>query len=206
MRSLKANSMPIEEDVNRNKRDEILSEAARLFRRKGYSGTSMQDIASEVGILKGSIYYHFKSKDEIFREVLQKGISPVLKKAEFIYGNKSTPREILRQLIENHVNYIINNDYSLVIFSQEKEKISDKQTRDYVLSRNRYEKIFKDVLAEGIKAGDFPQVDVSLTVLAILGMCNSIIQWYNPAGRNSSAEITAHMAHLTMDLMLRKPD
>ncbi len=204
MRNLKANSLLMEEDINRNKREEILSEAAKLFRRKGYSGTSMQDIASEVGILKGSIYYHFKSKDEIFREVLLRGISPILKKAEFTLNSKLPPRETLKELIRDHVNYILNNDYSLVIFAQEKEKISEKQTRDYVLSRNRYEKIFKEVLANGIKQGDFPDVDVSLTVLAILGMCNSIIQWYNPAGPKTSSEIADQMVNLIVDLMLKK--
>ncbi|MEW5920743.1 MAG: TetR/AcrR family transcriptional regulator [Bacillota bacterium] len=198
------NKVSIDDDVIKNKRDEILNEAARFFRRKGFSGTSMQDIASAVGILKGSIYYHFRSKNEIFREVLNKGISPVLKKAEFIVGKKLAPREMLRELIENHVNYIIENDFSLVIFFQEKEKISASQTKDYIESRNCYEKIFRDVLAEGINQGEFPDVDVSLTVLAILGMCNWIIQWYNPDGPKTRAEITAHMVHLISDLMLNK--
>ncbi|HAA33995.1 MAG TPA: TetR/AcrR family transcriptional regulator, partial [Firmicutes bacterium] len=58
------------EDTAKNKRDEILVQAANLFRKKGFSGTSMQDIARDVGILKGSIYYYFNSKNEIFREVL----------------------------------------------------------------------------------------------------------------------------------------
>ncbi len=188
--------------VTGNKRDEILNEAAKLFRRKGFSGTSMQDIASAVGILKGSIYYHFTSKNEIFREVLNKGISPVLKNAEYIVGKKIAPRQMLRELIENHVIYIMENDFSLVIFFQEKEKISAIETKEYIESRNRYEKIFKDVLIEGIKQGEFPNVDVSLTVLTILGMCNWITQWYNPAGPKTRAEITAHMVYLISDLML----
>ncbi len=188
--------------VTGNKRDEILNEAAKLFRRKGFSGTSMQDIASAVGILKGSIYYHFTSKNEIFREVLNKGISPLLKKAEFVVGKKIAPRQMLCELIENHVNYIMENDFSLVIFFQEKEKISAIETKEYIESRNRYEKIFKDVLIEGIKQGEFPNVDVSLTVLTILGMCNWITQWYNPAGPKTRTEITAHMIYLISDLML----
>jgi len=191
------------DNVTGNKRNDILNEAARLFRKKGFSGTTMQDIASAVGILKGSIYYHFTSKNEIFREVLNNGISPVLKKAGFIVSKNSQPRDMLRELIENHINYIVDNDFSLVIFYQEKEKISASETKDYIETRNRYEKIFKDVLAEGIKQGEFPDVDVSLTILTILGMCNSIIQWYNPAGPKKRAEINAHMLHLICDLMLK---
>jgi TetR/AcrR family transcriptional regulator, cholesterol catabolism regulator len=67
----KKNAISLEE-TSKNKRDEILDEAAKLFKRKGFNGTSMQDIASEVGILKGSIYYYFRSKNEIFRKFLIK--------------------------------------------------------------------------------------------------------------------------------------
>ena len=196
------NKITINDSTSGSKRDEILYEAARLFRRKGFSGTSVQDIAAAVGILKGSIYYHFTSKNEIFREVLNKGISPILKKAEFVLGKKITPREKLRELTENHINYILENDFSLVIYFQEKEKISAIETKDYIESRNRYENIFKKVFAEGIKQGEFPDLDVSLTVLTILGMCNWITQWYNPAGPKTRLEITAHLIHLIIDLML----
>ena len=78
------------DEIGKNKRDDILYEAGKLFRRKGFNGTSMQDIASEVGILKGSIYYYFNSKDEIFRKLLNKGISPVLK-AELIKSKNLPP-------------------------------------------------------------------------------------------------------------------
>ncbi|MGI6318523.1 MAG: TetR/AcrR family transcriptional regulator [Firmicutes bacterium] len=190
------------DEIGKNKRDDILYEAGKLFRRKGFNGTSMQDIASEVGILKGSIYYYFNSKDEIFREVLNKGISPVLKKAELIKSKNLPPDKKLRELIKDHIHYIMDNNYSLVLFFQEKENISANQTKQYVESRNKYEKIFKDVLNEGIKQGVFPPVNVSLTVFAILGMCNWIIQWYNPSGPSSHDEIIEHMVYLICDLML----
>ncbi|RJX24372.1 MAG: TetR/AcrR family transcriptional regulator [Dethiobacter sp.] len=190
------------EEVGKNKREEILDEASKLFKKKGFNGTSMQDIANEVGILKGSIYYYFNSKNEIFREVLNKGISPVLKHAEFIMSKKLSSREKLRELIQNHIRYIMGNNFSLVIYFQEKEKISAKETTKYVESRNSYEKFFRDVLDEGIRKGDFPEVNISLTVFAILGMCNWIIQWYNPKGPQSPGEITDHMIYLICDLML----
>lgn len=199
----KKNAVSIDE-TSKNKRDEILDEAAKLFKRKGFNGTSMQDIAAEVGILKGSIYYYFNSKNEIFREVLHKGITPLLKKAEFIIRKDISPNQKLRELIKNHINYILNNNYSLVIFFQEKEKISENQTKEYVESRNCYESMFKNVLEKGINEGLFPKVDISLTVFAIMGMCNWIIQWYNPNGPKSHDEITDHMVYLICDLMINK--
>ena len=190
------------EDTAKNKRDEILIQAANLFRKKGFSGTSMQDIARDVGILKGSIYYYFNSKNEIFREVLNKGISPVLKNAEFIIAKDLSPAEKLRELLRSHIDYIIHDNYSLILYFQEKEKISLQETKKYIESRNRYEKIFKDLLAQGIKQGVFPKVDITLTVYAILGMCNWIVQWYNPKGSRSPKDIIEHMVYLICDLML----
>jgi AcrR family transcriptional regulator len=190
------------EDTAKNKRDEILVQAANLFRKKGFSGTSMQDIARDVGILKGSIYYYFNSKNEIFREVLNKGISPVLKNAEFIMAKDLSPAEKLRELLRSHIDYIIHDNYSLILYFQEKEKISLQETKKYIESRNRYEKIFKDLLAQGIKQGVFPKVDITLTVYAILGMCNWIVQWYNPKGSRSPKDIIEHMVYLICDLML----
>ncbi len=189
-------------EIGKNKKDEILNEAAKLFRRKGFDGTSMQDIAENVGMLKGSIYYYFNSKNEIFREVLIKGISPVLKNAEFIMTKNLSPREKLRELLQSHLQYILINDFSLVIFFREKERIPANETQKYVQSRNRYEKIFREVLEEGIKRGDFPKVDINLTVFAILGMCNWVIQWYNPRGSKNQEEITEHMIYLICELML----
>jgi AcrR family transcriptional regulator len=190
------------EDTAKNKRDEILIQAANLFRKKGFSGTSMQDIARDVGILKGSIYYYFNSKNEIFREVLNKGISPVLKNAEFIMAKDLSPAEKLRELLRSHIDYIMHDNYSLILYFQEKEKISVQEIKKYLESRNKYEKIFKDLLAQGIKQGVFPKVDITLTVYAILGMCNWIVQWYNPKGSRSPKDIAEHMVYLICDLML----
>jgi AcrR family transcriptional regulator len=190
------------EDTAKNKRDEILIQAANLFRKKGFSGTSMQDIARDVGILKGSIYYYFNSKNEIFREVLNKGISPVLKNAEFIMAKDLSPAEKLRELLRSHIDYIMHDNYSLILYFQEKEKISVQEIKKYLESRNKYEKIFKDLLAQGIKQGVFPKVDITLTVYAILGMCNWIVQWYNPKGSRSPKDIVEHMVYLICDLML----
>jgi AcrR family transcriptional regulator len=196
---------PTLDKVGNNKRDEILNEAAKLFRRKGFDGTSMQDIAEKVGILKGSIYYYFNSKNEIFRKVLDKGIGPVLKNAEFIMNKKLSPQDKLQELLQSHLQYILKNDFSLVIFFREKENIPANETQKYVQSRNRYENIFRDVLEEGINKGYFPKVDVNLTIFAILGMCNWVIQWYNPRGSKNQEEITAHMIYLICELMLN-PD
>jgi len=186
----------------KNMRDEILEVTAQLFKKKGFTGTSMQDIAKEVGILKGSIYYYFNSKNDIFREVLNNGINPVLKNAELIVAEELSPREKLRKLINHHMGYIMDHNLSLIIYFQEREKLPATQMEKYLEKRDRYENFFREILKEGIEKGDFPDVNVTLTVFAMLGMCNWIIQWYNPKGVQSAEEIKTYMEHLIFERML----
>lgn len=195
-------SIPVP-NAERNMRDEILEVTAQLFKKKGFTGTSMQDIAKEVGILKGSIYYYFNSKNEIFREVLDNGINPVLKNAELIIQEDISPKEKLHKLIHYHMSYIMDHNLSLIIFFQEREKLPANQLEKYLQKRDRYENYFRDVLREGIKQGYFPKdINVSLTVFAIFGMCNWIIQWYNPKGIQSAEEIKEYMEFLIFDKLL----
>jgi len=189
---------------SKNKREEILDEAAKLFRKKGYSGTSIRDITSAVGILRGSIYAHFESKEQIFLKILHRGIDSLLNSAEQILNKQLTPRETLRQLIENHLRHIMENNNSLVIFMQERENIPAEEINNYLEKRDKYENILRTVFAEGIKQGEFEDLDVRLTVFSILGMCNWVIHWFSAKGRYSSAEISKRMASLICDHFLIK--
>lgn len=186
----------------KNMRNEILEITAQLFRKKGFTGTSMQDIANEVGILKGSIYYYFNSKNEIFQEVLNNGINPVLKRAEMIVAEELSPKEKLRKLLHYHMDYIMDHNCSLVLFFQEREKLPATQMEKYLEKRDRYENFFREVFKEGIEQGELPDVNVTLTVFALMGMCNWIIQWYNPMGAQKAEKIKEHMENLIFDRML----
>jgi AcrR family transcriptional regulator len=200
--NVEKNTIINKEEVFKNKRDEILNKAANLFRKKGFKGTSMQDIAKEVGILKGSIYYYFNSKNEIFQEVLDKGFNPLLNNAVYIFNKKEKPKKKFQMLIQRHLQYILQSELSIPIFYEKREKDLDTQIQNYVESRNKYEKILRSVLEEGIKQGEFPEVDVNLTVFTILGMINWIIQWYNPNGPKKPNEIINYFMYLIFDLML----
>jgi len=192
------------DEAFKTKRDEILHKAATLFRKKGFKGTSMQDLAKEVGIRKGSLYYYFNSKNEIFQEILDKGFNPLLYNALYILKKNGSPREKLQKLIQRHLQYILESNLSIPIFYERKEKVLDNQIQNYVENRNEYENILRSVLEEGIKKGEFPEVDVNLTIFAILGMINWIIQWYNPNGPKKPDEIISYFMYLIFDLMLSK--
>ncbi len=190
-------------NIEKNMKTELLEAAARLFRKKGFAGTSMQDIAEEVGILKGSIYYHFNSKNEIFQEVLNNGIDPILNSSLHLLQEALSPRAKLEKYIRKHLSYIMEHNNSLVLFFQEREKMPSDKTEIYLQKRDRYEGVLRSILEDGVKNGDFPQVDVTLTAFAILGMCNWVVQWYDPKGPKTQKEITEHIVKLISKRMLK---
>ncbi|MCG9967416.1 TetR/AcrR family transcriptional regulator [Pelotomaculum terephthalicicum JT] len=188
-----------------NKRDEIIRVAAKLFRSLGYIETSMKDIADRVNILKGSLYYHFSSKEELLNEVVNEGIDRLLVLAQQVYKQyEQSPRERLKHLVEIHILHLTRNNENLVIATNQIDKLSLEHRENYIYKRNLYEKLLRETLEEGIRVDEFPSVDIKLTVFAILGTCNWIIQWYKHDGPYSAEHIADYFSNLICDRMLAK--
>ncbi|OPX83268.1 MAG: HTH-type transcriptional repressor KstR2 [Pelotomaculum sp. PtaB.Bin013] len=202
--------MPLDTEKNMNqstlslnKRDEIIRVAAKLFRSLGYIETSMKDIADRVNILKGSLYYHFSSKEELLNEVVNEGIDRLLVLAQQVYKQyEQSPRERLKHLVEIHILHLTRNNENLVIATNQIDKLSLEHRENYIYKRNLYEKLLRETLEEGIRVDEFSPVDIKLTVFAILGTCNWIIQWYKYDGPYSAEHIADYFSNLICDRML----
>ena len=188
-----------------NTRERIIYEAGKLMRKKGFSATSMQEIALEVGMLKGSLYHHFTSKEEILFSVVCKGINKLIQDSQPAFESELPPPAKLRKLIHIHAEHLMNNNDSIVVFSQEKDKLSSEYYDVYIQKRNQLEMFLRDTIGKGVKEGYFPtELDVKLTTFCILGMINWLIQWYHPEGTKSPHEIAKYMEFLICDQMMKK--
>lgn len=181
------------------KEAEILDAAARLFKEKGFHATSMQDIADAVGLQKGSLYYHIASKEELLFRISHTAISAIIARLEEIAQAPLSPTEKLRQAIENHVVTLCDRIDLLAVFLRESKILTAEQQAQILTQRKHYEKLFADILHEGIAAGEFRAVDVPIVTVALLGMLNWMHQWYQPDGRLSPQQI----ADIFIDLALR---
>ncbi|OPX86618.1 MAG: HTH-type transcriptional repressor KstR2 [Pelotomaculum sp. PtaB.Bin104] len=156
-----------------------------------------------MGILKGSLYYHFSSKEELLNEVINEGINQLLVAAQQVSEeHKLSPRERSRHLIEIHLLHLTKNNKYLVIASNQIDKLTPEHRDNYIVKRDLYEKLLRETLEEGILVDEFPPVDTKLTVLAILGMCNWLIQWYQHDGTYSAEYIADYLSTLICDRML----
>lgn len=182
---------------------DILKAAARIFRERGYHGTSVQDIADAVGLKKGSLYYHITSKEDLLVQIVASAIDWLVAGFEAIYAQPLSPGEKLSRAIAQHVEAITERRDEVAVFLQERNAIPAEHAVRYQAQRDRYDILFRQVIEEGIASGEFRAVDPRLATLAILGMLIWVKEWYRPDGRYTPEEIAAQFTQYVVDGLLR---
>jgi len=185
------------------RREHILRVAAHLFRTKGYKGTSMRDIAEVVGLTKSSLYHHIRGKQDLLLEILQHTVDRAIRRLERIAHSTLSPSERLRLAVENHIVHLIEDLDNVVCFIEEGKNLAPERMRAYVQQRDRYERFFRDIVQEGIQAGEFRLTDVRLAGWAILGMCNWVAKWYRRDGPYTAQEIATHFGEFAVRALSR---
>lgn len=162
-----------------NRRQQLLDTAARLFRQHGYHATSMRDIASAVGMLPGSIYYHFASKDELLVTVYREGVSRIAERLDAAVAGKKEPWQQLEAACIAHLQTVLDHsDYAQVVIRVLPDDAPAVRVR-LVALRDHYEERFKDLVA----ALDLPAyVDRHYLRLLLLGALNWSQVWYRRGG------------------------
>jgi TetR/AcrR family transcriptional regulator, cholesterol catabolism regulator len=185
-------------DKSPGTRDRILGAAASLFREYGFNGTSMHDLAAEVGITKSSLYHHFPSKQALLSEILEATVSRVTPRIEAVVEADLPAVERLRQAVTIHVVELIADQDNVACFIEEGRYLSPEFVEAYIPKRDRYENCLRQILQEGADSGELVTGDVRLAGLAILGMCNWVARWYRPDGTRTPDEIAAEFATLAV--------
>ena len=173
-----------------SRRDQILKTATRIFCEKTYHGTTLQDIATAVGMRKGSLYYYITSKEKLLANIILDALQTLNEDLLRLENADLTPVERLRQVVREHVKF--NAKYREVgtLFLTERNAISSLDETDKMMQIfERRDKLIARTLTEAIEAGVYRPVDIRITSLAIVGLCNSVLFWYRPSGRLSYDEI-----------------
>jgi AcrR family transcriptional regulator len=183
-------------------REQLKSAAARLFREQGFHGTSVAEIAAAAWITKSSLYHHFPSKQALLAEILTDTASRVTPAVEAIASSDLSAADRLRAAARSHVVELIHDQDKVACFVEEGRFLESEYRDAFVASRDRYEQSFRRILQDGISSGEFRPVSVSLASLAVLGMCNSVVHWYQPTGRLDVDTVAEEFADLVVKAML----
>lgn len=159
---------------------QVLNQAARLFRSKGFSGTSVRDIAREVGMLPGSLYCHFATKEELLAAVYTKGVQQITDAVQASVDKHADPWDRLEAACVAHLEAILHDDdYAQVVI---RVRPSDAPVAHLSLieMRNQYEALFARLIKELPLA---PGTDRRALRLMLMGALNWSQTWYRPDGR-----------------------
>lgn len=176
-------------------RETIVRVATELFGRNSYPGTSMRDIANEVGILAGSLYAHISGKETLLLEIIETGIEEFLEKVEEAYALDRTADEKLRAMVLAHVTIVAKQPQRTQIVFHQWRYLGEENQRRVRERRDAYEKLFTAVLEEGVADGSFAaDIDVKVTVLSILGALNWTPEWLSADGPTSVEELSVRLS------------
>jgi AcrR family transcriptional regulator len=193
---------------NSSTKKELFRVAARLFKEKGYRATSMQDIASQLGIQKPSLYYYISSKEDLLKEIAWVTMKMLIDAIEKIAFSPLSPREKIEKIIESHVKLICENLDLFTVSLREINPINAETFwSDVVALRDRYENYVRSIIRVGKESGDFKRdMDEKLAGFALLGALNWTIRWYSPQGEKSPEEIANAWKKIFMDGFLAEKE
>jgi AcrR family transcriptional regulator len=173
------------------RREELLELAASMFAERGLRATTVRDIADAAGILSGSLYHHFSSKEEMVDEVLRGFLDWLFDRYQQIIDTERNPLERLRGLFMASFDAIEHHHAEVVIYQDEAKRLSGQPRFGYVDDLNkRQRKMWVDVLTEGVEQGYFrSDIDVDLVYRFIRDTTWVSVRWYQPGGLLTAEQV-----------------
>ncbi len=188
-----------------NKQTEIALAAVKLFEQKGYHATSVQDIADEVGLQKGSLYHYIHSKEDLLLQIAHQAITEFNQRLEHILTMNVPAREKLVQAVENHLTVSVSNLQTTTVLLREAFSLGEHQHQVIQELTDRYVDLWTQILEEGNASGEFSVKNPKIAALAILGSCNWVYRWYKPDGQMSAREVAEVFSDLFLHGLLNHP-
>ncbi len=159
--------------------EEVLRSAANIFFAKGFHATSIEDVARDVGMLKGSLYYYIKSKDDLLFQLLLAGIEDGDAFIAKQIDPNGDPVEQLERAIRAQIDYIIQNKVQFGLFLHEFDSLPGKRQHKLTAVMSRYNSRFVELVQKGQKQRKLMEGEPRIIVNGMLGMCNWLYRWYD---------------------------
>lgn len=175
-------------------REKLAVVAVKLFSKKGYSGTSIRDIAKAMGMSISNIYHYSGSKEGLFIEALRRAVEMLLKELRFVSEVDLPPIVRIKLMIERHLRYVAdNNDFARIFVI---ELLQDVSTEALLYSKNSQKEIYaiyKKEFDAIEQTGAIHGRDVTAIIFSIFGVINWFARWYKTDGRLSPDEAVGHV-------------
>ncbi|MFC5404621.1 TetR/AcrR family transcriptional regulator [Cohnella soli] len=181
--------------VSRNK---IIDASVKLFSELGYHRTSMDDIAKEANVAKGTLYYHFTGKGELFETIVTEGFQLLRNQIREVLDENQSPDNQIRSIVRKHCELFLQYSELVHILSNEiTNGIETEVLTRIVALKNEYVAFLADILRQGHADGELNPLHYELAAASMLGMIESATMYV--IRRRDSGEATAELLHETID-------
>jgi AcrR family transcriptional regulator len=174
-----------------SRRDELLGLAATMFAERGLRATTVRDIADGAGILSGSLYHHFSSKEEMVDELLRSFLDWLFERYREIVDSEPNSLERLKGLFMASFEAIEHRHAQVVIYQDEAQRLLSQPRFSYIEDMNRQQrKMWVEVLNQGVDEGYFrPDLNVDLVYRFIRDTTWVSVRWYQPGGPLTAVQV-----------------
>ncbi|MDF2629230.1 MAG: transcriptional regulator, TetR family [Symbiobacteriaceae bacterium] len=180
------------------RKDDVLAAAIALFSRKGYHGTTVRDIADEAGMLSGSLYAHYSSKEEMLFDIVQQAAGQFISGIGPMLESDQPAADKLRAAMRSHLRVMALSRDAAAIYLHEWKALTGDRRTIIAEKRNAYEEGLAAIIRQGVEAGEFRPVDAKFARLLVLSALNWLYQWYDPAGALGPDAVADKFADLVL--------
>lgn len=183
----------------RNRDVEVVDAAIRIFHTKGFAAATIQDVADEVGVLKGSLYHYISSKEDLLFRIVKESHEQAAAVMDEVSALDVVPIERLRIYLERmHLWYLANHERASVYLNQQRH-LTGKNREEVRAAARRFEHFLRELLAEARGSGALRQdLDLKLASYFLLGALNSLPGWYRPDGSYPPQKIASSFTDMAM--------
>lgn len=183
--------------ARRNRSQDVIEAAICVFQKKGYASASIQDVADEVGVLKGSLYHYIDSKEDLLARIFDENADSFEEMLGEADGPEATATERLRTFARNCTLWYLRNIERVKVYVDEWEHLSGKRLKEVKRIRTAYEHRVGGLIGDVKEAGEgAPDLDVKYATYFIFGALNGLPTWYRSRGSDSAERIADAYADL----------
>lgn len=180
------------------KREAVLNTAVRFFNEKGFHATSLDDVAVALNVTKPTIYYYFRSKDEVLFDCVQQGLAQVREAAERVEARGGTGRERLESLAHDYAICMTQPFCVCITRTADHELSPDSRDRFRALKRE-IDVMMRKVVQDGIADGSIAPGNARMITFTMAGALNWVARWFDPDGPMTSEEAASELVRILMN-------